>query len=286
MLAAQGVEIAGLRFSGAEKVIIVGANGGAPSAANHQPGNPVPPGKMNRHAAILAGATFEPAAMRLDEARAKELRDRLTSILADYVNVKTSQAKPWRIDCDVTDRELARLALAASAPVCTGGSAPWTGRQRFLLSFSSADGPVQLTIFAEVSPPPMPAVIAVRPIARGDVIKAADVELRTVDANTQGGQRVPVAAVEKLIGMEARQAIQDGDVVFMDQVRAPILVKRGDVIAVSSQGGGIRVRTSARALQDGANGDLVQVESLGSREKYDVRIVGPREAAVFSVIRR
>ena len=70
-----------------------------------------------------------------------------------------------------------------------------------------------------------------------------------------------------------------------DQVQAPILVKRGDLITVTSQSGGIRVRTSARALHDGAHGDLVQVESLESREKYDARIVGPREAAVFAMSR-
>jgi flagella basal body P-ring formation protein FlgA len=82
--------------------------------------------------------------------------------------------------------------------------------------------------------------------------------------------------------MEARQAIQVGSVIFTDQVQSPVLVKRGEVITVTSQGGGIRVRTSARARQDGAKGNLVQVESLDTKERYDARVVGPHEAAVFA----
>ena len=117
-------------------------------------------------------------------------------------------------------------------------------------------------------------------------MRAADIELRTVDANSKSvGQRAAADSIEKLIGMEARLAIQTGDIVFTDSVQAPIVVKRGDVITVTSQSGGIRVRTSGRAMQDAARGELVQVESLGSREKYDARVVGPREASVFAMSR-
>jgi flagella basal body P-ring formation protein FlgA len=91
--------------------------------------------------------------------------------------------------------------------------------------------------------------------------------------------------LEQLIGMEARQAIQVGEVIFNDKVQQPLLVKRGDLITVISQAGGIRVRTTARARQNGAKGELVQVESLETREPYDVRVTGHREAAVFAAAR-
>jgi flagella basal body P-ring formation protein FlgA len=155
-----------------------------------------------------------------------------------------------------------------------------------LISFSTAEGQVQLPMFAAISPPPVPAVVAIRPIGRGEVVKAADIELRMMDANSKSvGQRPAADSVERLIGMEARQAIQAGDVVFTDLVQAPIVVKRGDVITVVSQCGGIRVRTTGRALHDASRGDLVQIEAFGSREKYDARVTGPREAAVYAISR-
>jgi flagella basal body P-ring formation protein FlgA len=282
MLAAQGVELGDIRFGGADRVAIDGGGRNAvpTSKASRRIGAP-----LNRHAAILAGAT-EVVAPPIDETRAKELRQRLTNIIANYVGAKTGKVEAWRIECDVTNRELRQLDRAMSAPVCSGGREPWVGRQRFLLSFSSADGQVQLAVFADISPPPQPTVVALRAIARGDVIRAADIELATIEVNSKStGQRATFDSVEKLIGMEASQAIRVGEAILVGQVRSPIMVRRGDVITVISQGGGIRVRTSAKALSDGARGDLVQVESLGSREKFDVRIVGPREAAVFAISR-
>lgn len=293
MLAAQGIEVGDFRFGGVDQVAISATDtsgatddgGKAGGEASDKAGGEVRK-PMNRHAAILAGFNSERPTKPLDDSRAKELRQRLNHIILNYLDAKTGRVDAWKIECDVADRELAKLNAATSDPVCQGGSEPWTGRQRFLISFATADGQVQMPIFADVAPPAVPVVVAIRPIAHGDVIKAADVEMRTVDSGSKRmGQRAPAESVEKLIGMEARQSIQAGEIVFADQVQSPVLVKRGDIITVTSQTGGIRVRTSARALKDGAHGELVQVESLGSRQKYDARIVGPREAAVFALSR-
>jgi flagella basal body P-ring formation protein FlgA len=292
MLSAQGVDGGDFHFAGAAQVIVAAADGGktssdiVPASAETRMGEHAK--RINQHAAILAGIGSEQALSQLsvDEYRATEIREQLKNIVANYLNVKTGKVQTWKVGCDPTDREIAKLATALSTPVCIGGSEPWTGRQRFLISFSTADGQVQLPIFAEISPPPMPAVVAIRPIGRGEVVKAADIELRKVDANSKSvGQRAAADSVENLIGMEARQAIQTGDIIFTDQVQAPIVVKRGDVITVTSQSGGIRVRTSGRAMQDASRGELVQIEALGSHQKYDARVTGPREAAVYAMSR-
>jgi flagella basal body P-ring formation protein FlgA len=292
MLSAQGVDLGDLRFAGAAQVVVAAADGSRASSDVVQISSETRIGEhakpMNQHAAILAGVAPEQALSQLsaDETRANEIRQQLKSIVGNYLNVKTGKAQTWKVGCDPTDREIAKLDTALSTPVCVGGSEPWTGRQRFLISFSTADGQVQLPIFAEISPPPMPAVVAIRPIGRGEVVKAADIELRTVDANSKSvGQRAAADSVENLIGMEARQAIQTGDIIFTDQVQPPIVVKRGDVITVTSQSGGIRVRTSGRAMQDASRGELVQIEALGSHQKYDARVTGPREAAVYAMSR-
>jgi flagella basal body P-ring formation protein FlgA len=284
MLAAQGIDLGELRFAGAANVV-VGSADGAGTEKRVEVQSDDKPARMNRHAAILAGESGERKVTHLDQSQVELLRQRLVSCIEDYVNARTGKVEPRKISCDVSTRELARLDVATKMPICTGGSEPWIGRQRFVVSYSTAEGPAQLTVFAEVLPPPVPTVVAVRPVGRGEPIKAADVELRTVEASVRSAKRTTFDAIEKVIGMEARQSIQAGDIVSADEVQSPILVKRGEVITVSSQSGGIRVRTSAKALHDGAHGDLVQVESLASREKFDARVVGPREATVFAVTR-
>jgi len=292
MLSAQGVDVEKLRFAGVQQVTIGAAETAGNSSnviqASAETQTVERVARMNRHAAILAGANSEqtPTRTPLDESRASEIRKLVTSIIESHVSMKTGKVQSWKIECDLAERELEKLDAALSTPACAGGSEPWTGRQRYLISFATPEGQVQLSVFAVVSPPPAPAVVAIRPIGRGEVVKAADIEIRMVDAASKSaGQRVAADSVEKLIGMEARQAIQAGDIVFTDQVQAPIVVKRGDVITVTSQSGGIRVRTSGKAMHDAARGDLVQVEALGSKQKYDARVVGPREAAVYAISR-
>jgi flagellar basal body P-ring formation protein FlgA len=284
MLAAQGVDVGELRFVGRDQVT-VGASDGAECAVGTIKQTSAISKPTNRHAAILAGGTSDQPAKTavLDESRTKELRDQLNGLVGSFVNSKTGKAGPWQVDCDAEPRQLAQLNTATSLPTCSGGSEPWTGRQRFLISFSTPDGQVQFPVLADVTPPPVPAVVAIRPIARGDVVRAADIELRTMDAPKPGGSRTSFDSVEKLIGMEARQSIQAGDVIMTDAVQAPILVKRGEMVTVTSQGNGIRVRTTAKALHDGAHGDLIQVESLGTKEKFDVRVVATHETEVFAV---
>ncbi len=295
MLAAQGVEIGMLRFCGAERVELV------PSATRQDSTNvvrasaetsfsaQVPP--MNRHAAILAGApgkavVTKPTAPTLDSTRAAEIQSQIKSMIADYLNGKSGKVQQWTIECDLADRELAKLALAQSSPTCLGGSEPWTGRQRFLVSFMTAEGRVEVPLVAEVTPPPIAAIVSIRPISRGEVVKAADIELRMIAASQKSaGQRALADSIEKLIGMEARQMIQVGDIVYTDSVQAPLMVRRGDRVTVTSQSGGIRVRTSGRAMHDAAQGELVQIEAPGSREKYDARVTGRREAAIYSLSR-
>jgi flagella basal body P-ring formation protein FlgA len=283
MLAANGVDLGDIRFEGAEQVEIAGRDAVRLAAFNESaPNNTDTP--INRHAAILAGAQV--ARAQLDNAQAEALKTQLCRIVGDYVKAKTGKAATGHIECNVTDRQLAQLAVATSSPVCTGGVEPWTGRQKFIITFPTANGPAQVPVYAEVAEAAAPMVVATRPVARGNVITAADVELKMIEPTSRATAQRPVLdSMEQVVGREARQPLQAGEVVYADQVQAPMLVKRGDLITVGSQGGGIRVRTSARALQDGANGDLIQVESLESKQRYDARVVGLREAAVFAATR-
>ncbi len=170
MLAAQGVDLGDLHFAGAERVVVAAADGSGTSVSGvsgrgeAQSNDRVTP--PTQHAAILAGATtvVAQAPKQIDEARAADIRQQITSVVVNYLKVKTGKVEPWKVECDLGDHELGRLNAAVSPPNCTGGSEPWIGRQRFLISFTTADGPLQLPIFAEVSPPPVPAIVAIRPI--------------------------------------------------------------------------------------------------------------------------
>lgn len=285
MLAASGIDLAEIRFSGPTHVVVTAKSVVAPVAHNEPITNNVNAFQDKRNA-ILTGGPAAAVAVQLDETQTEALKALVSRIVGDYVKRTSGAASIGRLECTVSERQLSQLALATSAPVCSGGTAPWTGRQSFVFAFATPQGPAKIQVAAEIAELPIAAIVATRPVARGNVVTAADVELRMVEPSAKtSGARAVLDSVEGIIGREARQAIQAGEIVFADQVRSPLMVKRGDVISVGSQGGGIRVSTSARALQDGAHGDLIQVEAIGSKDHFDVRVVGLRQAAIFAVTR-
>ncbi len=70
--------------------------------------------------------------------------------------------------------------------------------------------------------------------------------------------------------------------VTTDAVRQPLAVHRGEVVTVLARAGGIRIRTNARAREEGSVGELVAVESLLNRSTYYARVSGTREVEVFA----
>ncbi len=282
LLSAHGIDLRTLAVHGAAQVTVTGSTAG--SATRDEANETSAGARMNRHAAVLAGHANARSAGEVDMKTRAMLSDGIRNLMANYLRTKTGDAGNWTITCDVAERHLALLQTATTRPTCAGGTAPWSGRQRFVISFATANGPNQFPVYAEITPPSVPVVVALASLNRGDVITAADLELQNGDGIPKSnGRRVPAQSIESLIGMEARQPIPAGAIVFTDSVQSPVLVKRGELITISSQGNGIRVRTTARARQDGSHGQLVQVESLETKERFDVRVVGAREAAVSAI---
>jgi flagella basal body P-ring formation protein FlgA len=262
-LAAHGFDLTSLTVGGASQVIIVARPDGAPQR-NESTG-----GAANK---LAISDVRQP-----DSDGAAILSDGVATMISNYLTTKSADAASWTVTCDLPPRHAASLAAATSRPVCKGGAAPWTGRQRFEISFTTAKGTTKFAVYADVTPAAMPVVVTTRALARGEVVTAADVELQEVGYVPKPNERrVAARSIDMLVGMEVRQPIPAGSMVFTDAV------KRGDVIRISSQSGGIRVRTTAKALQDRSHGQLVEVESLTTKERFDARVVGPGEAVVLA----
>lgn len=111
-----------------------------------------------------------------------------------------------------------------------------------------------------------------------DILLARQVNL--VDVRVSGasevliGTGVPVVERPKQATAEApRQAAPE-------QPAEPPLVRRGEMVTVFARSAGVRVRTTARAYDDGALGEQIIVESPANRKKYVARVTGPQEAEV------
>jgi len=122
------------------------------------------------------------------------------------------------------------------------------------------------------------AVVATRPIGRGKIITAADVELREVEVTSS--MVSPVAELAEAIGRQARGAIAKGSVVQSDKLEDPELVARGETVAVRCLSGGLVLRTTARAMEPGRAGQWILLRNEVNRKTFRGRVTGPQQVLV------
>lgn len=286
LVAGRGEDMNALDFSG-ERVVEI-----APPVV----ADPASQSQLDRRA-VWAGtstvvATSAPAAAdpteskrteaRLTDAQALEAENYIKRAVVEHLNRSTGRRIDWQLVINVSPADLAKVLDAKTALQCSGGVSPWTGQQRMVVAFSTERGPVRVRLEAVVTVT-QAVVVATRSVERGRVITAADVAVEEVsELPKESSLHQPIESLDAVIGLEAAKAIREGDTIYTGDFRPQVLVKRGEEIAVFARGGGIQVRTVARARQDGARGELIGVESLGEKEPFEAVVTGPREAVVFT----
>ena len=104
-------------------------------------------------------------------------------------------------------------------------------------------------------------LVASRPLAQNKVLSESDFTLQNGELGQPGILTDPAQAVGKTL----RFAIGAGQVLRQDMLRAPFVVKQGGVTEVKASGDGYSVRASGQALNNGAEGQPVQVRMPSGR---------------------
>jgi flagella basal body P-ring formation protein FlgA len=124
--------------------------------------------------------------------------------------------------------------------------------------------PVEIHAYAMV-------LTASRPLAKGTVIAASDVQLRKRDIS-QFRSGV-FEDTQQLIGMVLKQPMAEGSVVTPREVMPKRLVQRGEPVIIMAESGGMTVRVQGLALMDGHNGQMIQVRNTHSGRKLMAEVI-------------
>ena len=210
---------------------------------------------------------------------ADRARRRVREAVVGYLEQNVASDRPWTVEVRLDQNQTRLVAGAGDLIHVRGGTAPWTGLQSFELTLDSPTGPVRFSLAAEVSLPTA-VVVAARSLPRGTVIRSSDVRLEhTALADAKAAL---FQALDQVVGLETAGSIPEGKPLDRQSVRAPVLVRRGDVVTVYARAAGIQVRTNARAREDGSLGELVEVESLSDRKTYMACVSGIQEVQVYA----
>ena len=124
------------------------------------------------------------------------------------------------------------------------------------------------------------AVVAVRSMRRDQVIVRGDVEVREILANDVRG--APIAKLNEVVGRRLSANLREGGAVFSTVLRSPLLVRKRELITVYSRCGGVEIRTTARAMEDGERGQLIKARRPGQRQEIVVRVTARRTAQTLA----
>jgi flagella basal body P-ring formation protein FlgA len=180
------------------------------------------------------------------------------------------------------DEHVYRLSGSASPKyTIRGGKPPYNQPQEYEVNFTDRDGrPQRITVLAQIRPMPK-VVVARRPVEKGAVLEAEDLEAIYPEPNkTRAGD---FEKLEQLVGLETTRSLRAGEPLTKDDLRSVPLVRSGDVVTVYSRRGGITVRTEARARGTGAAGEIVSLVSLDGRGKFQGRVTGYHAAQIVAI---
>lgn len=226
-------------------------------------------------------AEEEPA--REDEALpasvVEKVQRRVSQAVTRYLQAHVSAAEPWTVDLKLSASQAQSVASSESEISVDGGTPPWLGPQHFEVAVLSPDGPVRFDVDADVTLASQ-QVVAARSLARGAILRATDVRLESGGAFEAGTERF--RSIDEVVGRQTTHAIPKDKALDRDSIQEPLLVRRGEVITVYARSAGIRVRSTAKAREDGSLGDLIQVESLLDRAAYFARVSGIQEVEVYA----
>lgn len=251
LLILRGLNLAEHQFSGASQVEITSGGGDSADSGNSP---------------LVASASRE-AHRRVHEA-----------ILARFRS--QSGTEPiGQVEFELSPREARMVLEAPLPPTVTGVTPPLSGMQQLTVHAGRAGESPSFTIAARFTAPQV-VVVAARALSRGSVVRETDVQLTPL----LPGEQTDVAfrTIEEVIGKETTRALSAGQPLGREDLRSPILVRRGEVVTVYARAVGIVVKlNNARAKDDGGVGDLVAVETVEDRRSFLTRVCAPREVEVF-----
>jgi len=141
----------------------------------------------------------------------------------------------------------------------------------------SGDGSRRLTIAARAQAWQQ-QVVVMQPVSVRQLIRDEDIVERRALVDSLSSD--PLLTRAQVVGQQAARELKPGTVLTTRLVEAMPLVKSGQLVTVVASEGAVRVRTVARALDNGAYGQAIRVKNEATRDIVRVTVTGPQQATV------
>jgi flagella basal body P-ring formation protein FlgA len=212
---------------------------------------------------------------------AKEVERQIAEAIAQRVGPATESEVIARLDRDF--RTL-HVEASATAPlqVTRLSYDPRSGQFDATLDLPGSTIARQMRLrFSGTAAETVEVATLVRPLARGEVVRSADV---VMDRRPKSEAGADVASdAKRVIGMALRRAMRSGQVLRVSDLMRPELVQRNENVTLIFEAPGIMLTSRGKAVESGAEGDLVSVLNVQSKRTVQGIVTGPNTVTVTSM---
>ena len=125
----------------------------------------------------------------------------------------------------------------------------------------------------------LPVAVTLRPLARGEVVRAADV---TIERRPKADFREGASAATDPTGLALRHQVRAGQPLRASDLMRPEIVQRNEPVTLIYEAPGLTLTMRGKALDPGAQGDVISVLNSQSRRTVQGTVIGPARVAVRS----
>ncbi len=115
-------------------------------------------------------------------------------------------------------------------------------------------------------------------IRPGDFISESDIQWQMI--RSEKVPRDAIVLLDKLVGMSTKRGIRAGVPIKSTEIQAPVMVKKKSLLTVTLQSEFMTLSIQAKALENGAMGDVIRITNLSSKQILEAEVTGPGKAIV------
>ena len=119
-----------------------------------------------------------------------------------------------------------------------------------------------------------------RPLPRGHIIR--DHDIISADYNLSRLNYGYFTEKEQLVGKQTRRRLKQNHVITPNQVTEPLIVKRGEKVALIAKSDSYSIRMKGEALMNGAQGDRIRVKNVSSKRIVEGVVTQNGEVTIYN----
>jgi flagellar basal body P-ring formation protein FlgA len=208
---------------------------------------------------------------------AKEIQSQVARALEHRSGLGDAANLTLTFDRDVQDLQLEASNTGAMQPV----SVRYESRSgRFDVSFEvgndASTAPARLR-FTGTAVETVEAAVLTRDVERNEVLKSSDL---VTERRPKAALGTDVAARDRAIGMQMRKQVRAGQPLRNADLAKPDLVQRDQNVTLIYESAGLYLTIRGKAIENGAEGDVVNVLNLQSKRTVSGVVIGREQVAI------